>query len=321
MGLIRMLLFISLGFCLTNCESSPEVENGGTKEMEPIDSNAGAYLIVLGIAQDAGYPQAGCNKVCCQPFWEGREKERYTSCLGIVDKASGQAWMFDASPDFKFQMKNLLAPGIELDGIFLTHAHIGHYTGLMHLGREVMGAPGVPVYAMPKMKRFLENNGPWSQLIALNNIDLHPLSADSTIVLNDNYKVTPFLVPHRDEFSETVGYRIEGPVQSVLFIPDINKWEVWERDIVEEVKNVDLAFLDATFYKNGEIPGRDMSEIPHPFIEESMQKFRDLSEQEKAKVHFIHFNHTNPVIRKTPEREHVLKEGFKVAEELMVLQM
>ncbi|KAA3639801.1 MAG: pyrroloquinoline quinone biosynthesis protein PqqB [Bacteroidetes bacterium] len=281
----------------------------------------GTYLVVLGVAQDAGYPQAGCNKDCCRPYWEGLEEERYTSCLAIVDEVSGQAWMFDATPDFKFQMKNLLAPEIELAGIFLTHAHIGHYTGLMHLGREVMGAPGVPVYAMPKMTDFLENNGPWSQLVALNNIDLHPLSADSAIVLNDNYKVTPFVVPHRDEFSETVGYRIEGPDQSVLFIPDINKWEVWERDIVEEIKNVDLAFLDATFYKNGEIPGRDMSEIPHPFIEESMQKFRDLPEEEKAKVHFIHFNHTNPVLRNTPERQHVLDQGFKVAEELMVLQM
>lgn len=312
-----MLISIVLGFIACEPASAPEKKESGDKvQNSNID---GTYLIVLGVAQDAGYPQADCNKACCQPFWEGKEKERYTSCLGIVDESTGQAWMFDATPDFKFQMENLLAPGIELTGIFLTHAHIGHYTGLMHLGREVMGAQSVPVYAMPKMTAFLENNGPWSQLVDLENIKLQSMSADSTIIFNENYKVTPMVVPHRDEFSETVGFRIEGPEKSVLFIPDINKWEVWERDIVEEIKKVDLAFLDATFYNNGEIPGRDMSEIPHPFIEESMHKFQDLSEEEKARVHFIHFNHTNPVLRNTLERQQVLDEGYNVAEELMVL--
>jgi len=29
---------------------------------------------------------------------------------------------------------------------------MGHYTGLMHFGREVMGTNNLPVYAMPKMK-------------------------------------------------------------------------------------------------------------------------------------------------------------------------
>ncbi|MCB9326182.1 MAG: pyrroloquinoline quinone biosynthesis protein PqqB [Lewinellaceae bacterium] len=279
------------------------------------------YLVVLGTAQDAGYPQAGCEKECCKAYWQGKEAVRYTSCLGIVDKGSGKAWVFDATPDFKFQMQELLQNGEELAGIFLTHAHIGHYTGLMHLGREVMGANAVPVYAMPKMTDFLTHNGPWSQLVELSNISLQPLKADSTIVLNKNFKVTPFLVPHRDEFSETVGYTIEGPGKRVLFIPDINKWDVWHNDIVEEIKKVDLAFLDATFYQNGEIPGRDMSEIPHPFMEESMARFEVLSETERAKVHFIHFNHTNPVMRNTREKERVLEKGFKVAEDFMVVDL
>eukprot|EP00957_Ditylum_brightwellii_P156501 11911053-Ditylum_brightwellii.AAC.1 len=65
------------------------------------------------------------------------------------------------------------------DGIFLTHAHIGHYTGLMYLGREALGAVDVPVYAMPRMRSFLKNNGPWSQLVSLGNINIQNLEEKS----------------------------------------------------------------------------------------------------------------------------------------------
>ena len=170
------------------------------------------------------------------------------------------------------------------DGIFLTHAHIGHYTGLMYLGREVMGSQDVPVYAMPRMKSFLMNNGPWSQLVNLNNIEIRDLQNRQAVQLNKRLRVTPIQVPHRDEFSETVGYLIESDKTSVLFIPDIDKWGKWEDSILEWIQKIDMAFLDATFYQNGEISGRDMSEIPHPFVEESMALFNSLSEEDKSKV-------------------------------------
>ena len=121
------------------------------------------------------------------------------------------------------------------DGIFLTHAHIGHYTGLMYLGKEAMNSSNVPVYAMPRMKTFLEENGPWSQLAKAQNIALQEMQADSSISLTANLTVTPILVPHRDEFSETVGYIISGPAKKALFIPDIDKWEKWDLDIIQMI--------------------------------------------------------------------------------------
>ena len=278
------------------------------------------FVVVLGIAQDAGYPQADCQKDCCKPAWAQPERRRMVSCIAVVDPASGQCWMLDATPDFPEQqhLVQQVIPGrqMNLAGIFLTHAHIGHYTGLMHLGREAMGAGAMPVYAMPRMEGFLKNNGPWSQLIALKNIEIRHLQTDSAVVLNERLRVTPLLVPHRDEFSETVGFKIEGPDKSLLFIPDIDKWERWERDINSLVGEVDFALLDGSFYKNGEIPGRDMSEIPHPFIEESLEKFGKLPAMERAKIRFIHFNHTNPVLRGNSEAaESVLGQGFGLAEE------
>ncbi|MBO6650565.1 MAG: pyrroloquinoline quinone biosynthesis protein PqqB, partial [Balneola sp.] len=229
-----------------------------------------------------------------------------------------------ATPDLKDQLHAVQeSAGTSEDpsGIFLTHAHIGHYTGLMHLGHEVMAASEIPVYTMPRMKSYLQRNGPWKQLVDFENIVLQQMTADSVVQLFENIKVTPFLVPHRDEYSETVGYKIETENKSVLFIPDINKWDIWDRSIIEEIAKVDYAFLDATFYDSDELPGRDMSEIPHPFVEESIQLFKNLPASEKAKVHFIHFNHTNPLIMDSPERKEVESLGFNVAFEGMTLKL
>lgn len=281
------------------------------------------YITVLGIAQDAGFPQAGCEKGNCNQFWLGNEEKRYVVSLGLIDKTTDQSWMFEATPDFKEQIHMMKEEykKAELSGIFLTHAHIGHYTGLMQLGHEVMGSNNIPVYAMPRMKNYLEENGPWSQLVNFENIDLIEQQHDSTMKISDQLSVTPFLVPHRDEYSETVGYRIESPNTKVLFIPDINKWNVWDRDIVEEISKMDHAFVDATFFDSNELPGRDMSQIPHPFVEESIELFKDMPDSERAKVIFIHFNHTNPLILNSMERKQVENLGFRVAYEGMKIDL
>ena len=309
---MKIPLLLLLLFIVINCTTFKEKESKGyTGTIE---------LVALGIAQDAGFPQAGCEKVNCQLYWKGEVDKRHATSLGLIDHKTGEYWLFEATPDFKEQLHEIKLRANSSEnpaGIFLTHAHMGHYTGLMHLGHEVIGASGVPVFAMPRMKKYLETNGPWSQLVDLKNISINPLSADSAVHLHSSISVTPFLVPHRDEFSETVGYKIQTDSTSVLFIPDINKWNIWDRSIIEEISKVDYAFLDGTFYDQNELPGRDMSEIPHPFIEESLDLFKDLPDIEKAKIHFIHFNHTNPLILDSPERKEVEALGFKVAAEGM----
>lgn len=275
------------------------------------------YVTVLGIAQDGGYPQAGCQEDHCLRHWKGEETKRQVTSLGLTDQASGQNWLFEASPDFTTQLQQLQeSSGITtLSGIFLTHAHMGHYAGLLQLGREAMGAKGIPVYVMPRMKEFLESNAPWSQLLALGNIQLILMEEDKAIALTPSLQVIPMKVPHRDEFSETVGFRIEGAEKSLLFIPDIDKWPLWERDIRQEVGRVDVALLDATFYQEGELPNRNMAEIPHPFVAETMALFSQVSEREKLKIKFIHFNHTNPLIFDGQEQKLVNQMGFGVARE------
>jgi len=275
----------------------------------------GPFVVVLGTGQDGGYPQAATPPGAA---WNG--PQRTAASLGIVDPASGQRWLIEATPDFREQLHqlDLAAPsaGVPgLDGIFLTHAHVGHYAGLIHLGREIIGARDVPVYAMPRMAQFLTTNGPWSQLVQLNNIQLRPLTDGTPVRLNARITVTPITVPHRDEFSETVGFIISGPASSVLFLPDIDKWEKWDERgtrIEEVIARVDVAYIDGTFYADGEVPGRAMSEIPHPFMAETMQRIRDPAL--RAKTRFIHLNRTNPAaFTNSAEHRAVTAAGFHVA--------
>jgi pyrroloquinoline quinone biosynthesis protein B len=271
----------------------------------------GPHVIVLGIAQDGGLPQAGCRKRCCA---SGRRED--VASLALVDPATRRWWLFDATPDFPRQLARMgrEAPACTLAGVFLTHAHVGHYAGLLHLGREVMGARGVRAWAMPRMRDFLAANGPWSQLVRLGNIALAPLAADSSVALGGSLRVTPFVVPHRDEFSETVGFRIAGPRGAVAWLPDIDKWERWDRRVEGLLDEVDMAYLDATFFDGAELPGRDMREIPHPFVVESLDRFAALPAATRARVRFIHLNHTNPaLVPGGPARRRVERAGMRVA--------
>lgn len=276
-------------------------------------------LVILGTIQDAGSPHIACIKECCARLFENPDASlRKVVSLGAIDPEHDQSFLFEATPDITTQVKALKQFSNSVkelpDGIFVTHAHIGHYTGLMYLGKEATNAQQVPIYAMPKMKAFLETNGPWSQLVANENISLQAIQKEQEVVLTSNLKVVPLQVPHRDEFSETVGYKIIGPKKTALFIPDIDKWEKWALDISEVIAAVDYAFLDATFYDGVEINTRDISEIPHPFIIESMEKFKRLVPSEKKKIYFIHFNHTNPVINPNSKaHQTVIENGFNIA--------
>ncbi len=284
------------------------------------------YIRVLGIAQDAGYPQAGCYQPHCMRAWEDASLRRMASSIAVVDDSTHSKYLFDATPDMREQLYALheIAPDddYQLNGVFLTHAHIGHYVGIMHFGHEVMGAKGVPVFAMPRMHDFLSSNAPWDQLVRFENIALQAMQDGEAELFGERLQVTPFLVPHRDEYSETVGYRIDGPNKSAVFIPDIDKWDGWETDIRDIVRSVDFALLDATFFADGELPGRDMSKIKHPFVAESMALFEGMTAGEKSRVIFIHMNHTNPLlIDGSEEQATVTKSGFKFAYEGMRLDL
>lgn len=282
------------------------------------------YLQILGVAQDGGYPHMGCEKSCCAPAWQDPTRQQYVVSLALVDPATKQWWLFEATPDIKEQLHELHKstngsfPYLP-SGIFISHAHMGHYSGLMQLGREVLGSSEVPVFVLPRMEKYLHENGPWSQLVSLKNIVTISLKSEKATTLTDKIKVTAFTVPHRDEFSETAGFTIEFSGKKVLFIPDIDKWEKWSVKIEDAIQQIDIALVDATFYNATELPNRSMSEIPHPLVEETMLRF-ERTPTLKEKIYFIHFNHTNPMVWDTTIRQSVLTKGFHLAETGMILK-
>ena len=303
-----------IAILLAACAASPAIAAGDV------------FIQVLGIAQDAGLPQTNCYRPHCVEAWKDPDKRRMATSIAVIDRSAHRKYLFDATPDMREQLYELheIAPDdeYELGGVFLTHAHMGHYTGLMHFGREAAGTQGIPVYAMPRMHEFLATNGPWDQLVRLQNIELRRIADNEQLALGNNVRVTPLLVPHRDEYSETVGYRIDGPNRSAVFIPDIDKWTLWDIDIRDVVRSVDYALLDATFFRDGELGGRDMSKIRHPFVSESMDLFESLEPKEKARVIFIHMNHTNPLLQDGSDAQaEVIRRGYRFAHEGMRLEL
>ncbi len=320
---MRKLLALGLGF-LAICGCSPTTSNTPSAICK-------TGLLVLGTGQDAGKPQIGVHD---DPAWRDPARRALATSIALLQYPETEPlaeqsatrpdiYLFDATPDIKEQLYRLEKfvgePLPPMSGVFITHAHIGHYLGLAQFGREAMGANGVTTYVMARMKDFLTHNGPWSQLVKLENISLQEIAHNAPTILDENLAITPFLVPHRDEYAETVGYQIKTENQQVIFLPDIDSWNEWStrgREINDVIQENTKLFLDASFFSGDELPGRDMSKIPHPTIVSSMTRFADLSDHDKNKVHFIHMNHTNPALDPASQESRTIeRKGFHVARE------
>ena len=274
------------------------------------------YIYILGNTQDAGLPHIGCQHPFCEDSFNEYE-EHYTTSIAVINSDLKKYILFEATPDITFQLnnlnKNIFDQFLLPESIYITHAHIGHYTGLMYFGREALGAKGLIVKVLPRMSNFLQNNGPWSQLVDINNIKIKEINFESSTNELKNINVTPVQVPHRDEYSETAGYIIKGKNKKALFIPDIDKWEKWDRDLSQLVKDFDFLLIDATFYDSKEI-NRDISEIPHPLVTETIDLLSGLDLKNRNKVYFIHMNHTNMMLDPDSDLSKlVTSKGFNIA--------
>ncbi|KAG5186644.1 pyrroloquinoline quinone biosynthesis protein PqqB [Tribonema minus] len=283
----------------------------------------GFRAIVLGCAQDAGIPSIGCSCSRCSHARAlgSAYKDGMVACLGLVDDGDRKAFLVDATPDIGSQLWELQqaipandGPGNVLGGILLTHAHMGHYSGLLQLGKEALGAAQVPVFCTASMAAFLHENLPWSLLVEGNSIVITELTPGSAYRLCTGLCVTPISVPHRDEISDTVAMLFScGDQSKLLYCPDTNGWgEGWGKGIRAWCDEVEVAVVDGTFYSADELPaGRSIADIPHPLIPDTVARLSGCS----AQVVFTHLNHTNPVATAASEqRRSVTDAGMSVAE-------
>lgn len=269
--------------------------------------------VLLGIAQDAGVPQANCTCDNCRRAWHHPQHRQHVASLGLIDRTAGKSWLIDATPDFREQLQllRLAAPDCSLAGILLTHVHMGHYTGLIHLGPEAMNVQRLSLFCTSKAETFLRKNQPWRNLFEQEHVVAVTLQADVTLALSERLRVTPLPVPHRDEYSDTVAFVVQGEQQQLFYCPDIDGWAQWSRPVREVVAGVDVALLDGSFFDPSELPGRDISQIPHPLVRDTVARLSGV----EGEVRFIHLNHTNPLLHDGPQRAWLHSQGFGIGQE------
>lgn len=277
-------------------------------------------VVVLGIMQDGGLPHAGCRCERCLTAARDPEAARRVASLAVVDTRpeTAQVWLIDATPDIGAQLLSLgavLGPHPrrrdrlrQPAGVFLTHAHLGHIGGLPQLGPEAMSVVGLPVYASPGLVTLLRESSIWRPATA--NFIWHPRRPNIPVTLARGLSITPLAVPHRDEWGVgTYAYRIEGPQRSVLYVPDIDAWNLWPAAL-EHVAAVDVALVDASFFSADELGGRPPP--AHPLVPDTLAFFGELS----RKLVLTHLNHTNPLLDAGSEaQQQVAAAGATIAQE------
>jgi len=317
--LLATLLPIGAG-CIETSRPTPDTEPPSS-----IDRNDTPRLVALGIAQDGGFPHAACECQNCDRARNRPQDARLIASLALLLPSPTRTYLIDATPDIRPQLDRLRAlrrttgdrmNRLPVDGVFLTHAHLGHYTGLAFFGYESIHTNELPVFCTPSMADYLEHNGPWSQLVRLGNIELSPMLHGQALDLGGDVAVQAIHVPHRDEYADTVGFVFRGPTRTVLYVPDTDSWSAWNPSLIEALREVDVAILDATFFSTAELPGRDVSKIGHPLITESMDLLEPLVRAGSLEVYFTHLNHSNPaILPDSPEREEIERRGFAVLTE------
>lgn len=283
----------------------------------PPPAATGVSLFVLGRAQDGGLPHVGCDRACCAEARRSGRRET-PACLGVVDRASGRLVLVEATPAIETQVAQLHALAgspprgrMPVDAVLITHAHIGHYLGLAHFGREVCGTSDLPVFVTPRFAAFLRGHGPWKQLVELGQLAVREVALDGA-----EFEPIPGLfvqalkVPHRDEFSDTVAFKLRGSQRTVLFVPDVDQWARHDGLLERLLVGVDVAYLDGTFFDGSELPERARAEIPHPPMIDTMRRLEALARAQPGRIRFIHLNHTNPALHGAA----ALAPGFSVAQ-------
>jgi pyrroloquinoline quinone biosynthesis protein B len=285
----------------------------------------GPIVLILGTAQDGGFPHAGCYGPHCKAARRHPELRRLVASLGVLFPREGLRYLVDATPDIRPQLDALEAASPRgplwrgrdpVDGILLTHAHIGHYLGLAFLGYESIHTTGVEVYCTPAMAGFLATNAPWDQLVRLENIVPVKVPYEHALRLHPRLEISPVKVPHRDEYADTVGWILRGPEKSLLYVPDTDSWEEWDPPLLQRLEGIDIAVLDATFYSTDELPGRPVSAIGHPLVERSMDLLEPLVRAGRLEVYFTHLNHSNLALDPSgPAARTIEERGFRIARE------
>ena len=284
-------------------------------------------VTILGTAQDAGIPQAGCSCKRCINAHNFPEYKKYPVSIGI-EGCDGSKHLLEITRNLPEQLKEWSGE-VEPLGIFvpetvtITHLHLGHIEGIGQFGKPVMNTSDLPIYLSEKNRESIEQRNDIQLMIKERNIKFEPQKYNHSFQPKEDcgFKLRLIPIPHRSELGDTAGIIIEGKKKNLLFLPDQDSWEkTLESFSVKDIRElftlleIDIAWIDGTFWNLKELPGRNLKEIPHPIIEESLELL-GMRRPEDPEVSFIHLNHSNPVNdNDSMERKLVQSRGWSVCE-------
>ena len=275
-------------------------------------------VTILGTAQDGGVPQAGCGCPNCNAAFENPERVRFPVSLGVIDNKGGKH-LIEATRALPEQLKiwadtcgydNPIRP----DTVLLTHAHLGHIEGIGQFGKEAMGCQNLTLVASESVISILQNK---KLMAPFSNTDF---TSEESLKFEQGGIVFDFIpVPHRDDTSDTHAILVSGENKRVLFLPDHDDWGQTlksvgytnPRDWFQSMGATHV-LLDATFWNGEELPGRDMKDVPHPTVEDTLERIQE-SELEGPEIIFIHLNHTNPLNKPNSKQSRMVEAaGCKI---------
>ncbi len=272
---------------------------------------------MLGIAQDGGRPQAGCSKSCCIGL--SPSEHSYPTSLGII--SDNNLHIIDVTRHLANQLQYL--DNRVPTEVWLTHAHFGHVDGLGLFGRETMNVRGVKLHVSKSMAELIHQTPNWNLMIEQGVFVIQEMT-DRQIEQQPGFSITPLLVPHRGELSDTHAFIIRGENKSLLYLPDHDSWDetlaLYKMNTIREwltSLNVDIALIDGTFWSSDELSSRNQASVPHPPIKQTIEML-GYKQHGDPDIIFFHLNHTNPVYDEwSEEYTQVVEMGWSIAKQGM----
>src|SRR6056297_1628884 len=288
---------------------------------------------VLGTAQDGGYPQPDCSCPNCIAAKKDRNLIRLPASLGILDVKNKKSYIIDATPHFPAQLQSLNKtaqkynfPDDHLEAVFLTHAHIGHYTGLIYFRKEAINYNNFTIFTSESMKKFLIKKQPWKTLIENNNINLSLFKFGKNIEEIKKPQIKAIKVPHRAEYTDTASFLIKGESKTFFYLPDIDSWQNFKKKFNKVSSSSDLLLVDGTFFDKKELTkyrGRNIQNVPHPTIKKTISEInKGKLKLNNSKLYFTHFNHTNKVLNPDYRKDSFFqKENINILNENIIFEI
>jgi pyrroloquinoline quinone biosynthesis protein B len=295
--------------------------------------------IVLGSAAGGGFPQWNCRCAVCELAWAGDPRVRPRTQASLAVSANDEDWILvNASPDLPEQVRRASAlhprggtRGSPIKALLLTGAEIDQVTGLLSLREREPFA----LYAGASALSIIEGNSMFG-VLPPEVVTRRTVISGQPYPLPGNLQAEFFAVPGKaplydeaddpqmmSETAGTMGVELCAGGARLAYVPGA---AAVTADMRQRLTRADVVLFDGTLFRDDEMiatktgskTGRRMGHMPIDGAGGSLEALAGL----RARRIFVHINNTNPIlVEGSPERAHVTRRGWEVAEDGLVIAL